>query len=158
MEHNRKNLWHSRRIILLAVGAFIVLVVSSVLILRFVPLKYEEEQYSSSIVLSPQNSDSAWFTVPDGYTIDGSYSTNSENPANVQITYRLPTTSETLEAYSGQSSQGLFKVVADAESIDNRYTFNFFNPASAGFFGIGAGPTITVTYSFKVYGTTTFLK
>lgn len=155
MESGKGDVRNSK--VLLIFILVIVLAFSLVLVLKFVPLKYEEEHYYSFVVLQPQQTDSAWFIVPKGHTIDGSYWTSSDNPTVVQISYRSPNTSQNLTAYVDESYQGSFLIVANADAIDDKYTFNFENPASQGVLGVGSGPTITVTFSFKIYGMTTYL-
>ena len=145
-------------IALVVVIIVVVSVVSAVVVLRYVPLKYEQKNYHESITVEPQQTESKWFTVPDGYSVSGSYSVSSSNSVELSVTFQSPATFVTYRVCSEEGSSGSFSFESQAEALEDRYTLSLKNPASSGFFGFGAGATITVTVDFTVSGHTTYLK
>jgi hypothetical protein len=143
---------------LVAVVIVIVLVIGAVIVLRYVPLKYESKRYSETLTVEPQQTESRWFIVPEGYSASGTYSESSGNSAEVSVTFTTPSSLLGYRLFHKEGSSGSFSFDAQENVIDNRYTLSVKNPASSGFFGIGKGPTITVTVEFTVSGYTTYLK
>jgi hypothetical protein len=56
-----------------------------------------------------------------------------------------------------EKKSGAFYFEATGYAPEDKYYFKLKNPASMGFFGYGAGPTITVTIDFTVSGWTTWI-
>ncbi|MBA7492725.1 hypothetical protein ES702_03275 [subsurface metagenome] len=135
----------------------IALVLTSVVVLKFVPLKYEESSYSREVTLEPQQIDTRWFTVPKGYTVSGTYSVSNDNLVELSVYYQSVVTYLRYSVCSEESSSGSFSFKAEGYAAEDKYHFSLKNPASSGFFGYGAGETITVTVEFKVCGYTTYI-
>lgn len=145
------------RRVLVAVVLVIAAIVIPLVILKFGPLKYDESNYSFTVTLTPQQTDTRWFIVPKGYTVSGTYSVSDGNPVQITVFYQTSETSFPNSIYNNVVSSGSFSFKADGHALGGKYYLSSYNPASAGFFGLGAGPTITVTVTFKVSGWTTFL-
>jgi hypothetical protein len=148
--------------VLIAVSVVLILAVTSILVLKFIPLKYEELHNISGNpsasgyikTLHPQQTDTKWIIVPKGYTASVTYSVTSNNPVNLTVTSQSPTTYLNFSVCQEQGVSGSFSFKADTSSLDNKYYLSLQNPAPSNFFEIG---TITASVQIKVSGWTTFL-
>jgi hypothetical protein len=135
-----------------------VIVIASILVLKYVPLKYEETPYTRSVSLAPEASDTKWFAVPKGYTADGSYQVTSNYPVKITVFYGLSIFGTPQNVITSQTEKsGTFYFEASGYASDDKYYIKLENPESSGFFGWGAGAAITVRYDITVSGWTTWL-
>jgi len=134
----------------LSIAIVAIIAVSLVFVLKVIPLKTVIEDYGSqNFTIKPQKFGTTTLIAKKGWTVSGSYSSNNI----VSFYIYAPDGKTTIFSKAGASS-GTFSFIAD---VDGSYEVSMFNPASAGFFGLGAGPTITVTLQAKQTGTTTIL-
>ena len=144
--------------VLIVVSTVLIVCIISILGLKFIPLKNEEKQYQYTATITPPvfnlaGSDTETISVPKGYKLIVTYSTNSSQPVELRLYYYTgpPTLlSWPYIAREEQKALGSFSYTANDENVDNRtYYLTFYNSVQ--------GSTISVQVNIRVTGYTTYL-
>ena len=65
----------------------VIIVIATVLVLKYVPLKPDTSSFAYSIILEPQSSDIKFFNAPKDYSVSGTFSANSSDPVEFILFY-----------------------------------------------------------------------